>query len=593
MTLSDNEIRQILDEFLDMTTERQYIGARYVPLLGRKDEDSVLWDNTAPYEPLTIVLYQGNSYTSRQYVPIGIDISNTDFWAQTGNYNAQIELYRQETQRVQDELDTLEFESVRPYNTVAEMQADTELQVGMICHTNGFHSSGDGGAAWYKIASTGTANNMDVIECGELYATLVVQSFVTPEMLGAYGNATVDCHSILQYLIDNYQKIKCNGKYTFSESIEINKNNFVFDGCGEFTYTGQDYAFGLSGYSNNLFFNYVRCTDAAASAFRLATEDSFGQNTIKISRIFSSYNGIEYISDDYSVAYNKFYINTVTASNHGLHVEIECEDASTGTNWFNSNYIYDATFIGQSEWGIWLKCTLTNSNPVDIVNGNNFINFSTENTRKGIYLYNARWNYFEGFRGIDYQSTNKVISLNEETLYNTFKVVNFLWYGNIENNLSNANANNIFEGQIGLSDGVTCWNKISVQKPVTYVADAIGITPIEYANGLQKVTGTWVSGTSQVINPFQNRGYATNYFWISDNDVEVTLPSKYYNAQCIREVFFFHGVGAPKSFKVHVNQRPNPSNPSETLEDVFTLSTPYHLRFYTNEAGSSFGCADF
>ena len=78
---------------------REYIGARYVPIFGRKDEDTIEWDNTDYYEPLTIVLYQGNSYTSRQFVPIGIDITNTDYWAQTGNYNAQIELYRQETQR--------------------------------------------------------------------------------------------------------------------------------------------------------------------------------------------------------------------------------------------------------------------------------------------------------------------------------------------------------------------------------------------------------------------------------------------------------------------------------------------------------------
>lgn len=75
---------------------RQYIGARYVPIFGRKGEDSIQWDNTGTYEPLTVVLYQGNSYTSRQFVPVGIDITNEDYWAETGNYNAQVEQYRQE-----------------------------------------------------------------------------------------------------------------------------------------------------------------------------------------------------------------------------------------------------------------------------------------------------------------------------------------------------------------------------------------------------------------------------------------------------------------------------------------------------------------
>lgn len=79
-------------------TTHQYIGARYVPIFGRKDEESIEWDNSNSYEPLTVVLHEGNSYTSRQFVPVGIDIKNEDFWALTGNYNAQVEQYRQDTQ---------------------------------------------------------------------------------------------------------------------------------------------------------------------------------------------------------------------------------------------------------------------------------------------------------------------------------------------------------------------------------------------------------------------------------------------------------------------------------------------------------------
>lgn len=64
----------------------QYVGARYVPLFA----EPLDWDNTKEYEPLTIVYYGGNSYTSRQAVPKNVDISNTNYWALTGNYNAQI-----------------------------------------------------------------------------------------------------------------------------------------------------------------------------------------------------------------------------------------------------------------------------------------------------------------------------------------------------------------------------------------------------------------------------------------------------------------------------------------------------------------------
>lgn len=71
----------------------QYIGSRYVPLFA----DPIEWSDQNTYEPLTIVLHEGNSYTSKQAVPKDIAIDNEDFWAITGNYNAQVELYRRET----------------------------------------------------------------------------------------------------------------------------------------------------------------------------------------------------------------------------------------------------------------------------------------------------------------------------------------------------------------------------------------------------------------------------------------------------------------------------------------------------------------
>ena len=77
-----------------MADINRYVGARYVPVFA----DPVEWDNTRTYEPLTIVTRNGASYTSKQAVPVGTDIANTDYWVATGNYNAQVEAYRQEVQ---------------------------------------------------------------------------------------------------------------------------------------------------------------------------------------------------------------------------------------------------------------------------------------------------------------------------------------------------------------------------------------------------------------------------------------------------------------------------------------------------------------
>lgn len=79
---------------------RQYVGARYVPVFANPLE----WSDTREYEPLTIVTYQGNSYTSMQYVPTNIGIADTAYWALTGNFNAQMEAYRAEVKTFDDRI---------------------------------------------------------------------------------------------------------------------------------------------------------------------------------------------------------------------------------------------------------------------------------------------------------------------------------------------------------------------------------------------------------------------------------------------------------------------------------------------------------
>lgn len=81
----------------------QYIGARYVPLFANPYE----WADTREYEPLTVVYSNGNSYTSKQYVPTGTPLTDENYWAITGNYNAQVEQYRKELKAVSNKCDTL------------------------------------------------------------------------------------------------------------------------------------------------------------------------------------------------------------------------------------------------------------------------------------------------------------------------------------------------------------------------------------------------------------------------------------------------------------------------------------------------------
>lgn len=106
----------------------QYIGARYVPLFA----DPMQWDSTKTYEPLTVVYNGGNSYTSRQYVPAGIQIDDEAYWALTGNYNAQIEQYRAEVARydgritaVEDDTSQLKTDTAQLKTDVSQLKTDT------------------------------------------------------------------------------------------------------------------------------------------------------------------------------------------------------------------------------------------------------------------------------------------------------------------------------------------------------------------------------------------------------------------------------------------------------------------------------------
>lgn len=67
-----------------------YVGNRYVPIHGGT------WDNTknTQYESLTVVLWEGNSFTSKKAVPQGVDISNAAYWVKSADYNVQLAMYR-------------------------------------------------------------------------------------------------------------------------------------------------------------------------------------------------------------------------------------------------------------------------------------------------------------------------------------------------------------------------------------------------------------------------------------------------------------------------------------------------------------------
>lgn len=169
----------------------QYIGARYVPNFYLNSQGTPDWESGVAYEPLTIVTYNNNSYTSRKPVPaeIGNPSANTEYWAQTGVYNAQIGQLQ---------------------NDVSDLQTDmhnAETDIAAI----------ESKIAWY-----------------------------TPEMFGAVGDGVTDDSAAFQAMFDaapHSAQIVCLNNYMIEHTVNITKNDIMFTGgFGKAEYTPCIYA---------------------------------------------------------------------------------------------------------------------------------------------------------------------------------------------------------------------------------------------------------------------------------------------------------------------------------------------------------------
>lgn len=156
----------------------QYIGARYVPQFYLNSDGTPEWRPGVAFEPLTIVTWNNNSYTSRKPVPaeIGEPSVNPEYWAQTGVYNAQI---------------------VQIQNDV------TALQTGMNAVKDDITDI-DSKLMWY-----------------------------TPEMFGAVGDGTTDDSAAFQAMFDavpDSAQIACFKAYRIENTVSCEKNDIMLTG---------------------------------------------------------------------------------------------------------------------------------------------------------------------------------------------------------------------------------------------------------------------------------------------------------------------------------------------------------------------------
>lgn len=140
---------------------KKFIGARYAP------EFAGAWSNTKQYAALSVVYADNRSYVSRKTVPAGTPITNTEFWIQSSDWNAQVaeynlkvegynanvEKYNKNVQDYSAAVSGFYADTLHSFDTKADMQADRTLALGETLLTCGDKKIGDGGGSFYQVVS--------------------------------------------------------------------------------------------------------------------------------------------------------------------------------------------------------------------------------------------------------------------------------------------------------------------------------------------------------------------------------------------------------------------------------------------------------
>lgn len=138
---------------------KKYIGLRYAPkFVGA-------WDKASEYAALSVVYTNEQSYVSRKTVPANTEITNTEFWVKSADWNAQVAQYNQNVEQYQanverynqnvetytQAVDQFYADTLHSYDTKGDMVADHSLKLGDTLLTCGNAAIGDGGGSFYQV----------------------------------------------------------------------------------------------------------------------------------------------------------------------------------------------------------------------------------------------------------------------------------------------------------------------------------------------------------------------------------------------------------------------------------------------------------
>lgn len=214
---------------------KKYIGARYAPkFMGA-------WDKTNEYAALSVVYANERSYVSRKTVPANTEITNTEFWIESADWNAQVAQYNQNVERYEKEVlkysetvNSLVGKTVYAYNTKDDMSEDKRVQLNDTLMTCGYAKVNDKKGSFYKAVATTSAKAIALQN--DLYAepfelTEASDSDIaTPQQYGAIGDGIADDTAAVQAALNSNKGIVVikAGTYNVKSMLNITNNVCVY-----------------------------------------------------------------------------------------------------------------------------------------------------------------------------------------------------------------------------------------------------------------------------------------------------------------------------------------------------------------------------
>lgn len=227
---------------------KKYIGARYAPkFMGA-------WDKASEYAALSVVYTNEQSYVSRKTVPANTEITNTEFWIKSADWNAQVtqynenvEQYNQNVERYNQNVETYlaavdQFyaDTIHSYDTKAEMVADTSLKLGDTLLTCGGTAIGDGGGSFYQVVSETSAKAV-ALENGLFALPFEFQPYDYSEFQGevdkvveSFGTSVAEIKAASLGTYDNVAKMKADTTLKANTTVLTTGEATVGDNKGSF-----------------------------------------------------------------------------------------------------------------------------------------------------------------------------------------------------------------------------------------------------------------------------------------------------------------------------------------------------------------------